>query len=59
MKTLRAAEIAVFLGITPAAVRQIVRRHNIQAKGKDGRAKLYDVATVLRHAGSHDRLARR
>jgi hypothetical protein len=55
--TLTAAEIGAFLGITAAAVRQIVRRHNIPAVGKTGRAHLYDPETIIRHAGAHDRRA--
>lgn len=55
MTALTAAEIAAFLGVTPAAVRQIVSRKGIQANGKVGRAKTYDPLEVLRHAGTHDR----
>ncbi len=52
---LTAAEIAVILGVSPSAVRQIVRRHGIHACGKRGKAKLYRLETVIRHAGGHDR----
>jgi hypothetical protein len=55
MKPLTAAEIGVFLGITAAAVRQIVKRKQIASVGKDGRANLYDAREVIRHAGAHDR----
>lgn len=55
MNRLTAAEIAVFLGVTSAAVRQIVRRNHVSPCGKIGRANLYDVRVVLRHAGAHDR----
>lgn len=55
MTTLTAAEIGVFLGITAAGVRQIVRRHSIEHTGKAGRAKLYDARQVIDAAGSHDR----
>jgi hypothetical protein len=55
MNRLTAVEIGAFLGITAAAVRQIVRRHEIPSVGKDGKAKLYDPQTVIRHAGAHDR----
>lgn len=55
MKRLTAAEIGAFLGITAAGVRQIVRRKRILPAGKRGKAHLYDVDTVLRHAGAHDR----
>lgn len=54
-RLLTVAEIAVFLGITAAGVRQIVKRNNIGHRGKLGRAKLYDVRDVVRHAGAHDR----
>ena len=55
MRLLTAAEIGAFLGITPGAVRLIVHRHHIPARGKAGRAKLYDAHEVIRHAGTHDR----
>ena len=55
MTRLTAAEIAAFLGITAAGVRQIVKRHGIEAKGKRGKAHEYDPREVLRHAGPHDR----
>lgn len=55
MKPLTAAEIGAFLGITAAAVRQIVRRRQIASVGKVGRAHLYDAREVIRHAGPHDR----
>lgn len=57
MTNLTAAEIGAFLGITAAGVRQIIKRHKIQAQGKQGRAKLYDAREVLKHAGTHDRRA--
>lgn len=55
MRLLTAAEIAVFLGITAAGVRQIVKRHEIDARGKAGKANLYDPQEVLKVAGVHDR----
>jgi hypothetical protein len=55
MRLLTAAEIGAFLGITAAAVRQIVHRHRIEVAGKAGRANLYDPREVIRHAGPHDR----
>lgn len=55
MKALTAAELGAFLGITAAAVRQIVRRKQIAAVGKVGKAKVYDPREVIRHAGPHDR----
>lgn len=52
---LTAAELAAFLGITAAGVRQIVKRNGIRPTGKRGRANEYDPREVLRHAGTHDR----
>lgn len=57
MRALTAAELAAFLGITAAGVRQIVKRKAIPAVGKVGKAHTYDAREVLRHAGTHDRLA--
>lgn len=58
MKALTAAELAAFLGITAAGVRQIIRRHKIRPIAKQGRAHLYDPDTILRHATALDRRAR-
>jgi hypothetical protein len=55
MNRLTAAELAAFLGITAAGVRQIVKRNRIEPKGKRGKAHEYDPGEVLRHAGTHDR----
>lgn len=55
MNRLTAAELAAFLGVTAAAVRQVVKRKGIAPVGKRGKAHLYDVDEVLRHAGGHDR----
>lgn len=55
MNRLTAAEIAAFLGLTAAGVRKVIERHEVKAKGKRGKAHLYDPADVLRHAGAHDR----
>lgn len=57
MNRLTAAEIAAFLGITESGVRQILRRAKpkVEPVGKQGKAHLYDVREVLRHAGTHDR----
>lgn len=57
MRCLTVTEIAAFLGVTPSAVRQIVRRNGIASTGKTGRAKLYDPRTVLDACGAHDRRA--
>lgn len=56
MRLLTAAEIGAFLGMSSSGVRQIVRRNNIPARGKVGKAKLYDPLEVIRHAGAHDRM---
>lgn len=50
-------ELAAYLGVTPSAVRQTVRRHGIQSRGQRWKAKLYDPHDVLRHTGHSDRLA--
>lgn len=55
MNRLTAAELAVFLGLTAASVRSIVRRKGIAPTGKAGKANLYDPREVIRHAGAHDR----
>lgn len=55
MNRLTAAELGAFLGITATSVRSIVKRKGIRPVGKVGKAHLYDVAEVLRHAGAHDR----
>lgn len=52
---LTTAEAAAFLGVSPGAIRQIVRRHHIAAVGKRGRAKVYWMHEIARHAGAHDR----
>jgi predicted transcriptional regulator len=54
---LTAAEIAHFLGVTPSAVRHIVRRQEIAAAGKIGKAKTYWLHEVTKAAGSHERRA--
>lgn len=55
MNGLTAAELSVFLGVTAGSIRRIVAQHNIQPVATRWKAKLYDPATVLRHAGAHDR----
>jgi len=55
VKRLTAAELAVFLGLTAAGVRKVIERKRIEPVGKSGKAHLYDVDEVLRHAGTHDR----
>lgn len=54
-----AVELAAFLGMTPAAVRQVIHRHQIEPAGRDGHAFLYDPKVILTHAGAHDRLTTR
>lgn len=48
-------DIAAYLGVTPARVRQIVAKHKIQPTGQRWKAKLYDPREVFRHAGAHHR----
>ena len=48
-------DIAAYLGLTPARVRQIVAQHNIQPNGTRWKAKLYDIREVFRHAGAYHR----
>ena len=55
MNRLTAAELAAFLGITPAGIRSLIRNHGIRPVGKAGKANLYDVATALDTLGAHDR----
>lgn len=52
---LTVAEIALFLGLTPVAVRQIIRREQIPSVGKRGRAKLYWTHAITNEVGAHDR----
>lgn len=52
------AEIAAFINVTPARVRQIISEHGIKETGTEWKAKLYDARTVLRHAGARDRTSR-
>lgn len=44
-------DIAAYLGVTPARVRQIVAKHGIAPTGQRWKAKLYDPREVFRHAG--------
>lgn len=50
------AELAAYLGVTPARIRQVVAEHGIRPKGHRWKANLYDAWEVIRHAGPHDRL---
>ena len=55
MKPLTAAELAVFLGLTAAGVRSLIRNHGLSPVGKNGRANLYDTRAVIDTLGPHDR----
>ena len=55
MNLLTAAEIAAFLGMTPAGVRSLIRNHKIAPVGKRGRANLYDARAAVDTLGPHDR----
>jgi hypothetical protein len=48
-------DIAAYLGVTPARVRQIIAAHHITPTGQRWKAKLYDPRDVFRHAGAHHR----
>ena len=48
-------DIAAYLGVTPARVRQIVAEHSIKPTGQRWKAKLYDPREVFRHAGVRKR----
>jgi hypothetical protein len=50
-------DLAAYLGVTPARVRQIVAEHQIQPVGTRWKAKLYDPIVVLRHAKVHRKRA--
>lgn len=52
---LTAAELATFLYLTPAGVRQLIRRHGIKPTGKEGKANLYDARAFIDTVGGHDR----
>lgn len=55
MSRLTTAELAVFLGITAAGVRSLIRNHHIEPVGKRGRANEYDARAVINTLGPHDR----
>lgn len=48
-------DIAAYLGVTPARVRQIVAEHGIKPTGTRWKAKLYDPRDVFRHSGANHR----
>lgn len=56
MSAVTVVEIAAYLGVTPARIRQIVAEHQIPARGQRWKAKLYEPMDIIRHAGAHDRL---
>lgn len=45
-------DLAAYLGVTPARVRQIIAKHGIAPVGTRWKAKLYEPRTVIRHATS-------
>lgn len=49
------ADLAAYLGVTPARIRQVIAKHGIAPTGQRWKAKLYDPREVLRHAGAHHR----
>lgn len=51
----KVVDLAAYLGVTPARVRQIIAQHEIQPVGSAWKAKLYDPNEVLRHAFSHQK----
>lgn len=51
----RVVDLAAYLGVTPARVRQVIAEHQIQPVGTRWKAKLYDPVEVLRHARIHRR----
>jgi hypothetical protein len=50
-------DLAAYLGVTPARVRQIIATHHIQPVGVRWKAKLYDPHVVMRSANSHRKSA--
>ena len=46
-------DLAAYLGVTPARVRQIITEHDIEHVGMSWKAKLYDPREVIRHAVAH------
>jgi hypothetical protein len=56
---LTGAEIAAVLGVAPATVRTLAKRHEIKPVGKEGKANLYDARRFLAAVGGHDRRVKR
>jgi hypothetical protein len=52
---LTAAELGVFLGLKPSAVRSLILRHKIEPVAKEGRAHLYHAPSFVDTVGGHDR----
>lgn len=50
-------DLAAYLGVTPARVRQLVATHNIEPVGMRWKAKLYDPRDVIRASRLHRRAA--
>lgn len=40
-------DLAAYLGVTPARVRQLIAAHRIEPTGRRWKAKLYDPCSVL------------
>lgn len=57
-KAATVVDIAAYLGVTPAYVRQVVIRYEIQPTGTRWKAKLYDPREIFRHIGAHHRAMR-
>ena len=52
---LTAAELAAFLSLRPATIRSLIKRHEIQPVGKEGKAHLYAARAFVDKVGGHDR----
>lgn len=50
-------DLAAYLGITPARVRQVIAEHHITPVGVRWKAKLYDPIAVMSAVRSHRRSA--
>lgn len=48
-------DMAAYLGVTPARVRQVIAQHKIEPTGQRWKAKLYDPREVFRHTGTEHR----
>lgn len=50
-------DLAAYLSVTPARVRQVIAEHQIEPVGTRWKAKLYDPRTVIRCANIHRKSA--